>query len=231
MESVAYDQSCIRLPDVVHVFSSGNEGDKASPDGDYAGLAGWANITGQFKQSKNTITVGATDSLDHVVALSSRGPAFDGRIKPEVVAYGHGGTSGAAAMVSGLCILIQEAFKHTHAETLPSSSLVKAVLINTALDVGISGPDFESGFGSVRAYKAIKTIEEDRIITDQVIKGADNVYPMTIPNGISRLNMTIAWNDPAASLNAPDALINDLDFEIKKITSCETWRPWILNAF
>jgi hypothetical protein len=37
-----------------------------------------------------------------------KGPAFDGRIKPEMVAFGIDGSSGAAALVSGVAILLQQ---------------------------------------------------------------------------------------------------------------------------
>ena len=37
--------------------------------------------------AKNIITVGHIDSLGNVLSLSSRGPAYDGRIKPELVAF------------------------------------------------------------------------------------------------------------------------------------------------
>jgi len=36
--------------------------------------------------------------------------AFDGRIKPEIVALGEDGSSGAAAIVSGIALLIRDAF-------------------------------------------------------------------------------------------------------------------------
>ncbi len=61
--------------------------------------------------SKNTLSVGAVDSQGKVSPLSSRGPAYDGRIKPELVAYGEGGTSEAAALVSGVSLLLQQAYR------------------------------------------------------------------------------------------------------------------------
>ena len=62
LETKAYDEFCERRPHIVHVFSAGNEGAAAPQKGTYAGLTGWANISGQYKQSKNTITVSAVDS-------------------------------------------------------------------------------------------------------------------------------------------------------------------------
>lgn len=230
METFLYDESTNRLPWLVHVFSSGNIGDQTPSEGKYAGLAGLANITGQFKQSKNTITVGATDSLDQVVPLSSHGPAYDGRIKPEIVAYGHGGSSGAAAIVSGISILIQQAYMETFGE-LPPSSLVKAVLINTANDIGTKGPDFKSGFGSVNAINAIHSIYENRFMIQTLSEGETISIPFMIPGQLESAEFTIAWNDPAAEILSSKALVNNLDIELEYIASGERWLPWILSSF
>ncbi|WP_460504245.1 S8 family serine peptidase, partial [Hymenobacter agri] len=78
LEAQAYDQHTQQFPQLLHVFSAGNVGTAASPDGSYKGIARFANLTGQFKMSKNTLTVGATDPSGQVAALSSRGPAHDG---------------------------------------------------------------------------------------------------------------------------------------------------------
>ena len=231
LESMAYDESCTHLPEIVHIFSSGNDGNSSPSEGTYAGLTGWANITGQFKQSKNTITVGATDSLANVVDLSSRGPAYDGRIKPELVAFGQGGTSGAAALVSGLCLLMQDEYKTTNADAFPPASLLKAILVNTAKDVGRPGPDFETGFGSVRAYEALKAIEQNQIIIGQITQGDFYTVPIAIPEGIRQLKITMAWSDPAAQPEAANALVNDLDLELKIVNSGEVLLPWVLSTF
>jgi hypothetical protein len=39
------------------------------------------------------------------------------------------------------------------------------------------------------------------------------------------------WNDPPAVPNAAKALINDLDLELREISSGKTWQPWVLNSF
>jgi hypothetical protein len=231
LETKAYDELCHRKPNLVHVFSSGNNGNQMPTEGKYAGLPGWANLTGQFKQSKNTITVGATDSLDHVVKLSSRGPAYDGRLKPEVVAYGHGGTSGSTAMVSGLSVLMDDAFKKIHSDSFPPSSLVKAILANTAEDINAPGPDFTSGFGSVRAGLAIMTIEKSRFINSQVNNGITRVFPITVPAATNELKATLVWTDPATSVNASKALVNDLDLEIRNQQTGEIFQPWVLSSY
>ena len=45
---------------------------------------------GGYQPAKNVLTVGAVTNEDANAGFSSRGPADDGRIKPEIVAYGAG---------------------------------------------------------------------------------------------------------------------------------------------
>ena len=111
LEAQAYDAQARQYPTLLHVFSSGNSGNQASPTGTYQGLPNVANLTGQFKMSKNTLSVGATDGLGEVAPRSSRGPAHDGRGKPELVAFGADGSSDAAALVSGISLLVQHAYR------------------------------------------------------------------------------------------------------------------------
>src|SRR5690606_39055654 len=73
------------MPDLMHVFSAGNAG---TSNFNYGAGAGWGNITGGHKQAKNVITVGNITFDDFLASSSSRGPAKDGRIKPEICAVG-----------------------------------------------------------------------------------------------------------------------------------------------
>jgi hypothetical protein len=83
-DAVAFDISVVNNPSLVHVFSAGNAGTQVSAAGLYTGVRGFANLTGSFKMAKNVIVVGAVDSFGNVVSPSSKGPAFDGRIKPDL---------------------------------------------------------------------------------------------------------------------------------------------------
>ena len=105
-----YDHHLFENPQIIHVFSIGNSGFDASDHGRYEGLTGFSNITGNFKQAKNILTIGAVDTSMNTIELNSNGPAFDGRIKPELVAYSMTGTSNSAALVSGVSVLLQQAY-------------------------------------------------------------------------------------------------------------------------
>lgn len=160
--TLAYDAAAKRLNDVLFVFSAGNSGTQACAEGQYKGLIATGNLTGDFKMAKNILVIGGLDSLGILEGRSSRGPAFDGRIKPELVAFGHDGSSGASALVSGIATLIQQQYALQRNGKIPSSALVKALLLNSADDVAAVGIDHQSGFGSVNAYEAINTLNAGR---------------------------------------------------------------------
>ena len=129
----AYDQSANNIPELLHVFSAGNNGSFTPREGPYSGVESFANLTGNFKMAKNVLVVGGVDTLVAVVDDISNGPAFDGRVKPELVAYSLTGSSSSAAIVSGVALLLQQKYKEQHG-VLPPSALVKALLINSADD-------------------------------------------------------------------------------------------------
>lgn len=229
-DAAAYDASAITNGSLLHIFSSGNSGTSSATNGIYAGLNGFANLTGSFKMAKNILTVGATDSFTIIAALSSKGPAHDGRVKPELVAFGEDGSSGAAALVSGTALLIQNLYKQANG-TLPPNSLVKSILINSADDVGNAEVDYKNGFGSLNANNALKTLQENNFFSGTVSNATSQTFTITIPAGIKKLKATLVWNDPAAAPNTTKALINDLDLELKEVSSGQVWQPWVLNSF
>lgn len=230
-EAVAYDQQITGNPSLLHIFSSGNSGQSASNSGTYNGITGFANLTGQFKMAKNILTVGATDSFYSISSISSRGPAYDGRVKPELVAQGEDGSSGAAAIVSGVAAALQQSYKINNGGNLPSSALIKAILINSANDVGPSRVDFQSGFGSVNGYRAMQTLLNGNYISGSVLPAQELTYNLIVPVNTRELKITLAWIDPPATVNAPKALVNDIDLELFYPFTSQTWQPWVLSSF
>jgi hypothetical protein len=233
LEALGYDQQTRQLPTLLHVFSSGNQGTGTSTSGPYQGLAGVANLTGQFKMSKNSVSVGATNALGQVAALSSRGPAHDGRVKPELVAYGDAGSSDAAALVSGAALLVQQAYRDraTGSNGLPPAALVRAALINSADDVGRAEVDFVSGFGQLDALGAVRTMLDGRYQSGALTQGQERFIPLTIPAGTQQVKITLAWTDPEAAANATQALVNDLDLTLLGPGGTTSWLPWTLSIY
>ena len=229
-DAALYDLSVLNNKNLVHVFSSGNAGSSAATTGTYSGLPGFANLTGSFKMAKNILTVGATDSFGVVEPLSSKGPAHDGRVKPELVAFGEDGSSGAAALVSGTALILQNAYLDLY-DSLPSNALLKAFILNSADDVGINEVDYANGFGSLNARNAVHTIHAGRFYSGSVANGERKDFSVTVPVGIKKLKLTLVWNDQPALPNAEKALINDLDILLENTSTGNTWRPWVLNSF
>ncbi|MFC0516234.1 S8 family peptidase [Mucilaginibacter angelicae] len=228
-ESAAYDQQIFENDSLVHVFSSGNIGTSAPESGVYNGISGVANLSGDFKQAKNVLVVGGTGRTGDPESLSSAGPTYDGRIKPELIADGEDGTSGAAALVSGTVALLQQAYK-TQYKQLPSAALIKSVLINSANEINPQGPGHKTGYGSLNALEALRTINEKRFIAGSVINAGQTDYPMTVPLNCAEFKVSLAWNDPAASINAASALVNDLDLTVTT-PSGQQLLPWVLSGF
>lgn len=229
-DAAAYDAQQNQQKTLLHIFSAGNLGTQASSSGNYAGIGAVANLTGSFKMSKNSMAVGAMDSLGITPVLSSRGPAYDGRVKPELVALGEDGTSGAAAIVSGTAILLQQVWQKQNGN-IPTSDIIRSVLLNGADDTGPKNVDFVSGYGSVNAQAAIQNILDRRVFVDSVNNLEEKIHRINIPANAKQLKVTLSWIDPPAQANTYKALINDLDLTVVHTITSASWLPWVLNAY
>ncbi|WP_406843953.1 S8 family serine peptidase [Flavobacterium soyae] len=212
----AYDSQLSLNTVLTHCFSSGN-----------SGLQGYKSITGNFKQSKNSIVFGCVDQNEVIMPFSSKGPAYDGRIKPELTAFSTQGTSNAAALAAGIITLMKQHYKTINNVSLTNAQ-TKAILINSAKDLGSKGPDFTYGYGNINADKSLKTISENRIISGNLISGKTNSHIITLPVNAKNLKITLVWNDLPAAINSNISLVNDLDIEVISPDNT-TFLPWILN--
>ena len=173
--------------------------------------------------------------------FSSTGPADDGRVKPDLVANGRNltstgnlsdshylsgfsGTSMSSPVVSGVVALLTEQWRWLHLEARfatvngpgtgpdsPTPELVKALLVNTATDLGRYGPDYAYGHGKVDAHAAVVQLEapnapgETALAPNQTRIGfidegeilEFDVLTATLPGSIN--DLTMAWTDPEYS--------------------------------
>ena len=179
------DQFMWNHKDFLILFAAGNDGTDANSDG----VVDLKSVSTP-STAKNCITVGATesdiaaatftygqgwpddfpadpiksdapdDNRDGMAAFSARGPAPDGRIKPDICSPGtmiistrsqdpnadtgwgvyndwyiyEGGTSMATPLTSGVATLTREFFIQ-HENITPSAALIKATLLNGAHDI------------------------------------------------------------------------------------------------
>jgi hypothetical protein len=217
------------FPDLLHVFAAANTGPFFKSIAD-----GWA-------VAKNTITVGNITSNYEAAFNSARGPVIDGRIKPEVVALGSdvvssiayntyrpaSGTSMATPAVAGAATLIYERYKQLNNDANPDAALVKALLCNTAEDLGNPGPDFTYGFGVINVRRAIESLEKKQYFTGTVNAGDSITHSINVPSGTRLLKVMLYWKDKAPALAASIALVNDLDLTVKQ--GGNVFHPWVLD--
>lgn len=139
------------------ITSAGNEGNSVGNDSTY-----WYYISAPG-DGFNTLTIGAVTSSNTIASFSSRGPTYDGRIKPEVVAQGvsvfnanagnessysfGNGTSYSAPIVAGIAGQLLSAFPHL------SNKQIRSILIKSG-DNQVS-PNTSIGYGLVSSLKAI----------------------------------------------------------------------------
>jgi serine protease AprX len=136
---------------VVVVCSAGNEGNTS-----------WHYITAPA-DGFNVIAVGAVNNLNQLAAFSSRGPTFDGRIKPDVLTQGvyvygssahsqnnytYGeGTSASCPIASGIAGLILS--------VNPNLTNIEVRKIMLESCDNFNNPDNDRGYGLLSADKAI----------------------------------------------------------------------------
>lgn len=223
---------------LMSVHSSGNSGQTTC-----GGVGqGYYTITGGYKAGKNVIAVGNVQKDDNLAPSSSRGPAEDGRIKPDVCAVGTDvnstqpdntydiftGTSMACPGVAGTLAVLWESYRKTHTGNDPYSGLMKGILLNTADDLGNRGPDFKYGFGRVNARRAFRVINSNQFIIDSVTTGVQKDYPITVPVGTKQVKIMLYWNDIDGTPNSSIPLINDLNLTVQDPSNV-IFTPWVLD--
>ena len=188
--------------------------------------------------AKNCITIGAVNSdNDTMTSFSSWGPTDDGRLHPDMVApgcevggvgrvtsTGQGsdmayatmcGTSMASPTAAGLgALFVQDYRARFPGEGEPTNAKVKAVFAHTAVDLFEPGPDYKSGYGSVRIDRAIDQLRSGNFASGSVDHGQTRRFRVSIPAGASEVKVTVAWDDVPGTPNTIPSLVNDLDLRL-----------------
>lgn len=209
--------------------------------------------------AKNVITVGSIDDSDSSMSDHSNwGPTDDGRIKPDIVAPGVNisscnngdgdgngsfddyrvlsGTSMAAPAVTGIVALMIQSYREDYlgvpdSTLTPLPSTIKALLCHSADDMGNAGPDYQFGWGGIRANEARQLILNKKFLEGLVLEIDDyDVYEFTAVGGEPEIRITMTWDDYQAAAGNPDpTIINDLDLVVEDPDG-NFYTPWRLHV-
>ena len=226
-------------------FSAGNAGPGSQTIGSPA-VAKNVIATGASESYREDLFI-YTDGPEAMADFSSRGPCEDGRIKPDVVApgtwiaslqsasatdenawtpiddfYFHmGGTSQAGPHVSGAAAVFVQYYRSLFTNATPSPALVKAALINSAVDMDnasgtASVPNMDEGWGRVDLTEMIGSTRRFQFVDQgQTLATGDVSERRVVVGGSDEpLKITLAYTDVPGFPGAIPALVNDLDLEV-----------------
>jgi len=217
------DEIIYKNPQALAIFAAGNIKAKRSIIKDIPVLA----------VSKNILTIGALDhKMQKLMKLSPKGPTKDYRIKPDFVYRGlfvlvpdidskytyhlYRGTSYASAFVSGIVVLISDAYHERFYKDITFDTL-KSIMIVTADDVVKKGVDIFSGYGKPNAKKAVDFILDSKFkqkfLFDSIDQNITKSYTFNLKND-THFKVAICWIDPPAKMNAKSTLVNDIDMTL-----------------
>lgn len=242
LQSKLLDEQAFSLPQMLHVFASGNDGQITCAPFPNS----YATVLMGYQSAKNIITAGRSENAYVIGNSSSSGPVKDGRLKPEIIALGGNvistrgqfsvgnayfastGTSMSAPAIVGGLALLNERYRQLNSNQLPTGALMKALLLNGARDMGTPGPDFRHGYGIMHLENSLRMLEARTYSMRSVGQSGVQDTVITVPAGVSQLKVLLYWHDPAASVLAAKTLVNDLDLQV--IGPSGTVLPLVLSS-
>lgn len=227
------------------------------------GVDGFGTV-GERSSAKNILAVGSvTDAVSGgvrnagVVSLnsfSSAGPTDDGRIKPDLVANGNSlkscdddsdtdtatasGTSMSSPNACGSTMLLIDYYDSLYPGAALRSSMLKALLLHTADDLGKEGPDYRFGWGLMNVEAAAAILKDhhdsgsgERFVEGQ-LDGINTFDEFTFDHdGSGPVRITICWTDPAGTAtsihnNTAKRLVHDLNLSVSG--PVQTHLPYVM---
>jgi hypothetical protein len=130
--------------------------------------------------------------------------------------------------IAGIFGQLYEAYRTFNSNNNPPSALMKAIIMNTADDLGNPGPDFSYGYGRVNALKAVKAIEAADYFNATISNAGVNTHTIAVPAGVRKMKVMTYWHDYQAAVNASVALVNNLNTTVTS-PAATVFNPLILN--
>ncbi|MGE3109851.1 MAG: S8 family serine peptidase [Phycisphaerales bacterium] len=199
---------------------------------------------------KNQVCVGAINSNDDsITTFTSWGPTDDGRLKPDFCAPGcqsdgdNGvtscagasgytslcGTSMASPTTCGIAALFIQDWRQVNTGMPdPLNSTIKTIFAHTAIDLDDPGPDYKTGYGSIRAPRIMDQLRSGNWIENQVGQGDVYSFVVVVSPTDTEFKVTIAWDDYRGNAAVQDQLVNDLDLVVMDPSGTRRF-PWTLN--
>lgn len=186
---------------------------------------------------KSTVPPGAA-------AYSGRGPTADGRLKPDVVAISGDedalltmpsspelytedlGVSFAVPQAAGAAALLLEHYRQGTPALVQQPAVYKAVLANTAADVGPSGPDYVNGYGLIQIPQALAAADSF-IVVPIAQDDVELISPGIDLSQACGLRIMAVWSDPPSMAPATTHLVNDIDLSV--FSGEQEFFPWVLT--
>lgn len=242
----------IRNLDLIVMKSAGNDrnddGTGNPHDGTLGGDGDYYDCMEDRACAKNVMAVGAVTDSGAMTSFSNYGPCDDGRIKPDIVANGYAmtstistdtygsksGTSMSSPTMCGMTALLMEQYADSNSGADLPADLCKALYINTAEDLGRTGPDYAFGWGLAKAQAAADVIRNYDSITnrlyimDTATENITNSYQLYIPSSMDTVTVTIVWMDEPGNPSVVDALVNDINISLVEPNGSTTHDPFVM---
>lgn len=133
-----------------------------------------------------------------------------------------GGTSMSNPIAAGGAVVVRDFYQKAYSLNA-SSALVKATLINTAVDLadenndGVNDNDYpipnvHEGWGRINIDNATDSSEKFFDVTSGLSTGGSKTYDVTLGGG--PLKVTLVWSDYPAAANASVTLVNNLNLTL-----------------
>lgn len=226
-----------RLPLTI-CFSAGNEGARGLTRPAGAKNVIVTGNTSVYRPADGGVEAERIDEVyrgdyDTNRAPSSRGNCGDRRIRPHVVAPGQwaatvnfnaqpgeksylsprlcwgGGSSGASALTAGACALLIQWWRRS-AGLEPSPALLRAMIVNGAVDIGDGGPipNPRQGWGRLNLQNVLSPAV-CRAWLDQTVlftaRDERRSWTLQVPDPARPFKVTLTWTDPPGPLGSGTA--------------------------